>query len=118
MKVTELKNIMKEINEPNEFIFQSFDKSHPFYWIFILKNVRVKTISPKITELRKHSARFDIFINGLFIANNDYIIEEINNDLYLKFKKSNFPAVDRFGNPYDIEDTDEVKIKGDVETIN
>ena len=53
MKVTELKNIMKEINEPNEFIFQAFDKSHPFYWIFILKNVRVKTISPKITELRK-----------------------------------------------------------------
>jgi hypothetical protein len=118
MKVTELKNIMKEINEPNEFIFEPFDKSHPFYWIFRVRNVRVKTISPKVASLRRHSARFDIFINGLFIRDTDYIIEEINNDLYLKFKKSNFPTFDRFGNPYDIEDTDEVKINGDVEILN
>jgi hypothetical protein len=118
MKVTELKNIMKEINEPNEFIFESYDKNHRFYWIFRLKNVRVKTISPKIIDLRKFDARFDIFINGLFIATDDYIIEPIDNDLYLKFKKSNFPEFDRFGNPYDIEDTDEVKIKGDVEALN
>jgi hypothetical protein len=118
MKVTELKNIMKEINEPNEFIFQPFDKNHPFYWIFRVENVRIKTISPKITNLRKHSARFDIFINGLFIATRDYIVEQIDNDLYVKLIKNNFPAFDRFGNPYDIEDTDEVKIKGDVENIN
>jgi hypothetical protein len=118
MKVTELKNIMKEINEPNEFIFEPFDKSHPFYWIFRVRNVRVKTISPKVASLRRHSARFDIFINGLFIRDTDYIIEEINNDLYLKLIKSNFPTFDRFGNPYDIEDTDEVKINGDVEILN
>lgn len=118
MKVIELKNIMKEINEPNEFIFEPFDKNHRFYWIFKAKNIRVKTISPKIASLRKHSARFDIFINGLFIRDLDYIIEEIDNDLYIKFKKSNFPALDRFGNPFEIEDTDEVKINGDVETLN
>ena len=28
-----------------------------------------------------------------------------------------FPVLDRFGNPYTLEDTDEVKIKGDVENI-
>lgn len=118
MKVTELKNIMKEINDPNEFIFEPFDNNHPFYWIFRLKQVRIKTISPKITDLRKPSARFDIFINGLFIATRDYVLEAIDNDLYIKFKKSNFPTIDRFGNNYEIEDTDEVKIKGDVETLN
>jgi hypothetical protein len=118
MKVTELKNIMKEVNAPNEFILDVFDKNHPFYWIFRIKNVRIKTLSPKIRDLRKHSARFDIFINGLFIADRDYIVEAIDNDLYIKFIKSNFPSFDRFGNPYDIEDSDEVKINGDLEIIN
>jgi hypothetical protein len=34
---------------------------------------------------------------------------------YVKFKKSNFPELDRFGNPYRVDETDEVKINGDVE---
>lgn len=117
MKVTELKNIMKEVNEPNEFILTNYDSVHPLYWIFRVSNVRVKTLSPKVSELRKHSARFDIFINGLFIADVDYVVELIDGDFYVKFKKSNFPSVDRFGNIYEIEDTDEVKVKGDVEFI-
>jgi hypothetical protein len=38
--------------------------------------------------------------------------------LIIKFKKGNYPPLDRFRNPYDIEDTDEVKIIGDVENVN
>jgi hypothetical protein len=118
MKVTQLKNLLKEINAPNEFIAEPLDKEHPLYWIFIIRNVRVKPIHPTMEEYRSHNARFDVFINGLFIADRDYIIQQIDNDLVVKFKKSNFPTLDRFGNPYDIEDSDEVKINGDVENIN
>ena len=34
MKVTGLKNIMKEVNEPNEFELFVDDLAHPYYWIF------------------------------------------------------------------------------------
>jgi hypothetical protein len=115
MKVKQLKNIMKEINEPNEFELFSHDLVHPFYWIFKVENVRVKTLFSKLEPLRRASSRFDVFINGLFISDNDYIFKQIENDFYISFKRSNFPELDRFGNPYTIDDTDEVKINGDVE---
>ncbi len=115
MKVTGLKSIMKEVNEPNEFELQSFDLLHPYYWIFKVDGVRVKTLFPKLEEFRRPSARFDVFINGLFIRDTDYIFEMVENDFYIKFIRNNFPEFDRFGNPYTIDDTDEIKINGDVE---
>ena len=77
MKVTGLKNIMKEVNEPNEFELESFDLLHPYYWIFRVKGVRVKTLFPKLEEYRRPSARFDVFINGLFIRDIDYVFEMV-----------------------------------------
>jgi hypothetical protein len=115
MKVTKLKGIMKEVNEPNEFELESFDLLHPYYWIFVVKGVRVKTLFPELEEFRRPSARFDVFINGLFIRDIDYIFEMIENDFYIKFIRTQFPEFDRFGNPYSIGDEDEVKINGDVE---
>lgn len=115
MNVRLLKNIMKEVNEPNEFELFQIQEFHPYYWIYKIENVRVKTLYSKIVDLRKPSARFDVFINGLFISENDYIFETIGNDFYIKFKKANFPEFDRFGNPYQLEESDEIKIKGDVE---
>ena len=115
MKVTGLKNIMKEVNEPNEFELFADNLEHPYYWIFKVDGVRVKTLAPQIEHLRKPSARFDVFINGLFISENDYVFEMIGNTFYIKFIKNRFPAFDRFGNEYDLEESDEVKIKGDVE---
>ena len=117
MKITDLKKIMKEVNEPNEFELFSYDPYHPYYWIYRVENVRIKTLSPVIEDLRKPSARFDVFINGLFISENDYITEDKNNNFYVKFKRSNFPVLDRFNNPYEIEESDEVKINGDLERI-
>ena len=35
--------------------------------------------------------------------------------IYLKFIRERFPILDRFDNPYEIDDTDEIKINGDVE---
>jgi hypothetical protein len=118
MKVTQLKTLLKEINAPNEFIVEPLDKTHPLYWIFIVRNIRIKQLSPTLMEYRMYKAQFDVFINGLYISDSDYIIENIDNDILIKFMKNNFPVFDRFGNPYDIEDSDEVKIIGDVENVN
>jgi len=115
MNVKQLKNIMKEVNEPNEFELFSHDLQHPFYWIFKIEGVRLNILYSELVDLRKPSARFDVFINGLFISENDYIFEQKGNDFYLKFIKEKFPILDRFGNSYIIDDTDEVKINGDVE---
>jgi hypothetical protein len=115
MKVTGLKNIMKEVNEPNEFELFVDNLEHPYYWIFKVDSVRVKTLAPQIEHLRKPSARFDVFINGLFISENDYIFENKINNFYIKFIKTQFPEFDRFGNPYQLDETDEVKINGDLE---
>ena len=115
MNIRELKNIMKQVNEPNEFELFLHDVNHPYFWIFKVENVRVKTLYPQLEKLRKPSARFDVFVNGLFIRENDYFVENIGNDFYIKFIKNNFPELDGQGNPYIIDNTDEVKIKGDVE---
>jgi hypothetical protein len=115
MNIKDIKNIMKEVNEPNEFELYAFDLSHPFYWIFKVENVRIKTLYKSLEKLRKPTARFDVFINGLFIREIDYLFETEGNDFYIKFKKSQFPQYDRFGNPYQLDETDEIKINGDLE---
>jgi hypothetical protein len=115
--IQDLKEIMKEINQPNEYEMYAFDLQHPFYWIFKVDNVRVKKIFTKLEPLRLFKSRFDVFINGLFIASSDYIFETRGNDLYIKFIRSQFPELDRFDNPYEIEESDEVKIKGDLENL-
>lgn len=114
--IRDLKNIMKEINEPNEYELFSLDLNHPYYWIFKVDGVRIKTIFPDIKELRTPSARFDVFINGLFIADSDYIFEPKDNNFIIKFIKNNFPQFEGDGiTPYVLDETDEVKIKGDIE---
>lgn len=117
MNIKDIKTIMKQVNEPNEFELFAYDLTHPYYWIFKVDNVRIKTLFPKIVSLRKPDARFDVFINGLFIASDDYLYENSANSFFIKFIKSRFPELDRFGNPYVLDETDEVKIEGDLELI-
>ena len=115
MNIKQLKDIMKEVNAPNEFELIPHDLEHSLYWIWRVDGVRVKSLFSKLDPLRKPSARFDVFINGLFIREIDYVFEQIDNDFYIKFIRTQFPEFDRFGNPYTIDETDEVKIEGDVE---
>ena len=117
MNLRQLKNIMKEVNAPNEFVLEPFDLEHPNYWIFRIKNVRIKTLFAKLELLRREASRFDVFINGLFIREIDYQTEQVVNDFHIKFIRTQFPEFDRFGNPYTIDETDEVKINGDLEEI-
>jgi hypothetical protein len=118
MKITELKSLMKEINEPNEFILKKVEFDNSLYWLYIGSGLRLKTLKFDLSSVRSRTARYDVFINGLFISNNDYILEHFENDIYIKFMKDMFPPLDRFGNIYELELTDEIKIKGDIEKIN
>jgi hypothetical protein len=114
MNVTTLKKVMNQINEPNEFeLF--FHADEPYYWVYKVDGVRVKDLYKTLVDLRKPTARFDVFVNGLFIRDIDYVFEQIENDFYIKFIKTQFPPFDRFGNVYTINTNDEVKINGDVE---
>jgi len=121
MNIFTLKNIMKEVNAPNEYVMEPviLDKSvNRLYWIFRVQNLRVKTLDNRLVGKRADDARFDIFINGLFIRTTDYRKRQVDNDLYIDFIREQFPELDRFGNPYEIEESDVVKINGDLERIN
>ena len=124
MNIKTLKNIMKEVNAPNEYDMVPVDLTHPLYWIWKVDNIRIKTLDSRLRDKRKTTARFDVFINGLFIRSIDYVFEQIGNDFYIKFKRSNFPTIidnpndSNFGQEYLIEPSDDVKIKGDLENVN
>jgi len=122
MNIFELKKIMKEINAPNEYIMEPVDLNHSLYWIFRVQNLRLKTLDKRLVGKRAKDARFDVFLNGLYIRTSDYRYRQFENDFYIDFKRSQFP--DTYtnppfdGQPYEIEETDEVKINGDLERIN
>lgn len=128
MNIKLLKNIMKEVNAPNEFVMTTTEKllSHPLYWIWKIENCRLKTLYSGLTELRKPSARFDVYISGLFIRSEDYIFEQRGNDFYIKFIRTQFPTVFLNediekgispGDEYRLFIDDEVKVKGDIERV-
>lgn len=124
MNIKTLKNIMKEVNAPNEYLLIPFDLNHPLYWIWKLENVRIKTLDSRLRTKRKTENRFDVFVWGGYIAPRDYKFEQKGNDFYIKFIRSHFPTTienrddPNFGQPWAFETTDEVKIKGDLENIN
>ena len=109
MAIKDLRKILKQVHEPNEFQLVVHDMSHPIYWVWKLENVKMKDLDIKLRPFRKEHARFDIFINGQYILEDDYIAEHSGNNLLIKFKKSNFN--------FAIESDDDIKIEGDIESV-
>jgi len=123
MNIKTLKNIMKEVNEPNEFVMVPHDLTHPLYWIWKVENCRLKTLDSRVRDKRKEEHRFDVFVWGGYVAPRDYTYKQIDNDFYIKFIRENFPALienpndPNYGQPWSFESGDEVKIEGDLERI-
>ena len=83
-------DLMKQINEPNEFILQPYNLQHSLYWVFKKENVRSKDLKFNLIEIRPYDARYNIFINGLFISSRDYILEHENKkDIKINSKDTN-----------------------------
>ena len=109
MAISDLQKILKQVHEFNEFTLVPHNMTHGLYWIWKLENAKMKDLNLYLRPFRKEHARFDIFINGQFVIESDYLMEQVNNDFHVKFIKANFD--------YIVEDTDEVKIEGDIERI-
>jgi hypothetical protein len=109
MIIKELKNIMKQINDPNEFQLSPINLTHSLYWIWSVNGVRLKPIYSKLVSLRVPENRWDVFVNGQYITPIDYIYVHKGSEFIIKFKKSNFA--------YQLDENDVIKIKGDLELV-
>ena len=123
MNIKTLKNIMKEVNQPKEFTLTPVNLTHDLYWIWKVTNCRLKTLDSRLASLRKPDSRFDIFVGGGFISHNDFKFEQVGNDFHIKFIRTNFPSTilnpndPNYGQPWGFEDSDSVKIEGDLENV-
>ena len=106
--IKDLQKLLKQVHDPNEYQMISHNLGHPKYWIFKIENAKLKNLDKKLMIFRKEHARFDIFINGQFILEKDYIFEQVGKDLFVKFIRVNFP--------YALSKSDEIKLEGDVES--
>lgn len=109
--IKELNKILRQVHEPNEFKLVAHNMSHPQYWIWKVENARMKDLNLFLRPLRIEHARFDIFINGQYILEKDYLFEQSGSDFHIKFKKSNFI------NAYDLSINDDIKLEGDLENV-
>ena len=105
--IKDLRNILQQIHEPDEFRLTELDGSHPNYHIFCLKNSSFKDLKLKLRKYRPEQSRFDIFINDQYILEEDYIFEQDGSDILVKFKKENFD--------YSLSSTDNIVISGDIQ---
>jgi hypothetical protein len=107
MAIKDLQKILQQIHEPDEYQLTVQDLNHSIYWIWKLENGCMKDLDLNLRPFRKEHARFDIFINGQYILEDDYIREQAGKDMYIKFIKANFG--------YTLEDSDDIKIEGDIQ---
>jgi len=109
MAIKDLVNILAQVHEPDEYKLVAHDLEHPTYYIWKLDNVKMKDLKLFLRPFRKEHARFDIFINGQYVLEKDYITEHSGNTFFIKFFKENFP--------YNVIASDDIKLEGDLDTI-
>ena len=109
MAINELVKILEQVHEPDEYSLSVHNLTHPNYYIFKIENVKMKDLNLNLRPFRKEHARFDIFINGQYILERDYITEQNGKDFHVKFLKSNFPYV--------LSGNDDIKLEGDLDLV-
>ena len=106
MSVKDVRRILQQLNEPNEFILEEVDLEDVNFFIYKISNCKIKDMDVRFNDLRPDHTRFDIFINGQFILDADYIFEQNGKDFFIKFKRENFD--------YSLDGNDKVFIEGDL----
>ena len=99
MALKDLKNILEQVHEPDEYKLVPHDMNHSLYWIWKLENSKLKDLDINLRSFRPEHARFDIFINGQYILEVDYVFEVPG--------KANFN--------YSLVEGDDIKIEGDIQ---
>ena len=109
--INELNKILKQVHEPDEYRLIPHDMNHRNYWIWKIENVKMKDLNLNLRPFRKEHARFDIFINGQYILEKDYVFEQVSKNFHVKFIKANFAGA------YDLSINDEIKLEGDLDLV-
>lgn len=109
--IKDLQKILKQVHEPDEYNLVPHNMEHPLYWIWKVENGKMKDLDSFLRPYRKEHARFDIFINGQFILERDYMTEQSGKDFHVKFIKANFVGA------YDIKTNDDIKLEGDIDLV-
>ena len=107
MALKDLQDILKQVHEPDEYKLVVENMNHTIYWVWKLENAKLKDLDLNLKKYRPEHARFDIFINGQYILEDDYEFNSIGRDIHISFKKSNFG--------YNVVAGDDIKIEGDIE---
>ena len=107
--IKELNKILRQVHEPDEYQLMPHNMTHPLYWIWKIENAKMKDLNLNLRPFRKEHARFDIFINGQYILEKDYIAEQSGKDFHIKFIKANFAGA------YDLYENDVIKLEGDID---
>lgn len=76
------------------------------YYTFSATNWFFKLYLDEINRAQNEN-RIIVFINNVTITPTDYIIEELSDGIYVRFKKANFP--------YILTDTDFIYLIADIE---
>ncbi len=106
MSVKDIRRVLQQLNEPNEFILEEVDLEDVNFFIYKISNCKIKDMDVRFNELRPDHTRFDIFINGQFILDVDYNFEQKGKDFFIKFKRENFE--------YNLSGTDKISAEGDL----
>ena len=109
--IKDLQKILKQVHEPDEYQLIPHNMEHRLYWIWKIENAKMKDLNLNLRPFRKDHARFDIFINGQYILEKDYITEQSGKDFHVKFIKANFVGA------YDLNIADEIKLEGDLDLV-
>jgi len=107
--IKDLQKILKQVHEPNEHRLVAHDMHHPLYWVWKVENGKMKDLDSFLRPYRSEHARFDIFINGQYILEKDYIAKQNGKDYHVSFIKENFAGV------YELNTADDIKLEGDVD---
>ena len=111
MAIKDLRKILEQLHEPDEYQLIPHNMDHPYYWIWKIENAKMKDLDLFLRPFRKDHARFDIFINGQYILEKDYIAEQSGKDFHIKFIKANFVGA------YNLEIGDDIKLEGDIDLV-
>lgn len=82
------------------------DLTNSIYWIYEATGWRLQPILREI-EYRTEQDRIQLYINTQSISARDYIIEQGNTGLLIKFIKNRFE--------YNLDEKDFIEIKGDIQ---
>ena len=109
--IKELNKILKQVHEPDEYRLIPHNMNHRNYWIWKIENVKMKDLNLNLRPFRKDHARFDIFINGQYILEKDYVFEQVGKNFHVKFIKANFAGA------YNLSINDDIKLEGDLDLV-